>query len=207
VVGLVGGLMLAAVSNVVGLVGRLMLTFECGGVGLLGAVLVLLSSGPATRPAVIDRPARLVQQGLVYTIAGMVAFSFGLVLVGEVGAGLAAGTVGELVAGLGTLLAFGIVFGRTGGLAVALAVGLNSGAAVGPPFAVVALVVGLIFVADSPWLRYLFAALLLARQGDLPRRPAVFMDWAHEAGLMRLSGIAVQFRHREFQTWLATRGQ
>jgi hypothetical protein len=35
----------------------------------------------------------------------------------------------------------------------------------------------------------------------------VFMDWAYEAGLMRLSGIAVQFRHREFQTWLTNRDQ
>jgi hypothetical protein len=67
--------------------------------------------------------------------------------------------------------------------------------------------IGLIFVANSPWPRYLFAAILLAHRGDLPRRPAVFMDWAYQAGLMRLSGIAVQFRHREFQTWLATREQ
>jgi hypothetical protein len=33
------------------------------------------------------------------------------------------------------------------------------------------------------------------------------MDWAYQAGLMRLSGIAIQFRHREFQTWLYTRVQ
>ena len=26
--------------------------------------------------------------------------------------------------------------------------------------------------------------------------------WAYEAGLMRLAGIAVQFRQREFQDWL-----
>jgi hypothetical protein len=28
----------------------------------------------------------------------------------------------------------------------------------------------------------------------------MFLDWPYEAGLVRLSGIAVQFRHREFQT-------
>jgi hypothetical protein len=111
--------------------------------------------------------------------------------------------VGELVAGLAALLAFKLVIGPMGGLAVGLAVGLNShndhpGAL---PFAVVALVVGLIFAAKSPWPRYLFAVLFLAHQGDLPRRPAVFMNWTYQAGLMRLSGIAVQFRHREFQTW------
>ncbi len=36
----------------------------------------------------------------------------------------------------------------------------------------------------------------------VPARPAVFLDWAYSAGLMRLSGIGIQFRHREFQTWL-----
>jgi hypothetical protein len=67
------------------------------------------------------------------------------------------------------------------------------------------LVVGLCIVATSPWPRYLVACLLLARRHELPHRPAVFLDWAYEAGLMRLSGIAVQFRHREFQDWLTRR--
>ncbi len=35
----------------------------------------------------------------------------------------------------------------------------------------------------------------------------MFLDWAYETGLMRLSGIAVQFRHREFQTWLTSHDQ
>ncbi|MGH3624621.1 MAG: hypothetical protein ACRDQ5_23015, partial [Sciscionella sp.] len=47
---------------------------------------------------------------------------------------------------------------------------------------------------------------LLARCGELPLRTAQFLDWAHSAGLMRMAGIAVQFRHREFQEWL-TRAQ
>jgi hypothetical protein len=137
----------------------------------------------------------------------MIAVSLVLVLAGEIGAELSAGVVGELVAGLGALLGFGFAIGPVGGLATAVAVGLNSSMDTGLPFVVVALMVGLIFAANSPWPRYLFAAMLLTRRGDLPRRPAMFMDWAYQAGLMRLSGIAVQFRHREFQTWLATRGQ
>lgn len=44
--------------------------------------------------------------------------------------------------------------------------------------------------------------LLLAHRHQLPHRPAVFLDWAHEAGLVRLARVAVQFRHRDFQDWL-----
>lgn len=36
-------------------------------------------------------------------------------------------------------------------------------------------------------------------------RPARFLDWAHAAGLLRLSGIGIRFRHRELQTWLTDR--
>jgi hypothetical protein len=186
-----------------------MVTLEFSAIGLVGGFMVALGSGPATHPAVIDRPGRLVQQGVIHTIAAMVAFSLVLILVGEAGTGLSAGVVGELVAGLAALLAFGLAVGPAGGIAIGLAVGLNSNNnhPDALPFAVVALVVGLIFAANSPWPRYLFAVLFLTRRGDLPRRPAAFMDWAYEAGLMRLSGIAVQFRHREFQTWLTTRNR
>jgi hypothetical protein len=95
-------------------------------------------------------------------------------------AGLTYGLINELVAGLTVGLVWALVFGFP---------------------------VGFVYVANSPWPRYMITTMILARRGDLPRRPAVFLDWAYGAGLMRLSGIAVQFRHREFQTWLATRDQ
>jgi len=104
----------------------------------------------------------------------------------------AMGLVVGLIAGLGVGFIDGPIDGLVTGLAWALVVGLP---------------VGLVVVANSPWPRYLIATTILARRGDLPRRPAVFLDWAYGAGLMRLSGIAVQFRHREFQTWLTTRSQ
>lgn len=56
---------------------------------------------------------------------------------------------------------------------------------------------------DSPWPRYLLAVRVLARTGALPSRPARFLDWAYEAGLVRLAGTAVQFRHRDLQARLA----
>ncbi|MEU4765871.1 NACHT domain-containing protein [Actinosynnema sp. NPDC023794] len=50
--------------------------------------------------------------------------------------------------------------------------------------------------------RYALAYLVLRRQGRLPSRPGRFLDWAYGAGLVRISGTAVQFRHRDLQAWL-----
>jgi len=151
--------------------------------GLVVGLAGVLAFGLATRPSAIDRPARLVREGLLHTVAVIAAFglTFGLTL------------------GLTLGLAYGLEYGPEYGLALGLKGCLT--------FAVVGIVFGLMFVADSPWPRYMVATRLLARRGDLPRRLAVFLDWAYEAGLIRLSGISAQFRHREFQTWLATRGQ
>ncbi|MFI6979020.1 NACHT domain-containing protein [Embleya sp. NPDC050154] len=52
--------------------------------------------------------------------------------------------------------------------------------------------------------RYL-ALLLCTRRGPrrLPWRLGRFLAWATDAGLLRVSGTAYQFRHRELQEWLA----
>ncbi|KOY53468.1 hypothetical protein ADK59_35485 [Streptomyces sp. XY332] len=44
---------------------------------------------------------------------------------------------------------------------------------------------------------------LLCHRGRLPRRLGRFLRWSHDVGLLRTSGGAYQFRHREFQQWLA----
>ncbi|MEV6734534.1 MULTISPECIES: NACHT domain-containing protein [unclassified Streptomyces] len=51
------------------------------------------------------------------------------------------------------------------------------------------------------WRRY-FATLLCTR-GRLPWRLGRFLAWASDAGLLRISGNAYQFRHRELQDHLA----
>jgi hypothetical protein len=78
--GFVGGLLVAPVATKVAPADRLLVTLKFTAVGLIGSLLVILSSGPATRPTAIDRPSRLVQQGLVYTVASMGAVSLFLVL-------------------------------------------------------------------------------------------------------------------------------
>jgi hypothetical protein len=85
------------------------------------------------------------------------------------------------------------------------AVAFMIGAAGGPDWGVtLGLPLGGLITAMSPWPRYAVAVLTLHRAGALPPRPAHFLNWAYTAGLVRRSGIAVQFRHREYQKWLDT---
>ncbi|MGQ0575430.1 MAG: NACHT domain-containing protein [Pseudonocardia sp.] len=50
--------------------------------------------------------------------------------------------------------------------------------------------------------RYVIAVGLLSARGAVPRRFGRFLDWAYEAGVLGLTGIAVQFRHLELRDWL-----
>ncbi|MER7972307.1 NACHT domain-containing protein [Streptomyces sp. NPDC096080] len=48
-----------------------------------------------------------------------------------------------------------------------------------------------------------YAVFLVYSRGKLPFRLAPFLNWAVTAGLLRYSGPAYQFRHRELEQWLA----
>lgn len=50
--------------------------------------------------------------------------------------------------------------------------------------------------------RYVLAVGILAARGRTPLRLAAFLGWAHHAGLLRTSGTAYQYRHRQLQDWL-----
>lgn len=101
--------------------------------------------------------------------------------------GLWVGLVAGLGFGLWTGLANGMVFGLWFGLAAGLTGGLTGGVS-GPNF------------SSASW-RYM--VFLLCARGRVPFRLARFLDWGCDAGLMRYSGPAYQFRHRELQLWLA----
>ena len=103
-------------------------------------------------------------------------------------------------------IAYGLAIVLAGGLAVGLAVGLAFGLAAGlavglPTGLAVGLVAGLVAGLEI-WIRYLIGCWLGQRNGILPRRVGEFLDWAYRASLLRMSGTAAQFRHRELQTWL-----
>jgi hypothetical protein len=61
-----------------------------------------------------------------------------------------------------------------------------------------------VVTASSPWPRYLLALRAYHREGLLPWRLGHFLDWAHAAGILRLTGTAVQFRHRDLRRHLAS---
>ncbi|MFW6695834.1 NACHT domain-containing protein, partial [Streptomyces sp. MAR4 CNX-425] len=58
-------------------------------------------------------------------------------------------------------------------------------------------------MAAATALRYAVFVCCAAARGRLPLRLGAFLARAYDAGLLRLSGSAYQFRHREFQRWLA----
>ena len=84
--------------------------------------------------------------------------------------------------GLAAGLAAGLVAGGGGGLAGGLAVGL-----------------AFVSVASC---RYLIAVSIAASAQLIPLRFARFLRWAYEAGILRISGNAYQFRHNELRDWL-----
>jgi hypothetical protein len=52
---------------------------------------------------------------------------------------------------------------------------------------------------SSAWTRYHIAVVINWMRGRAPLRFGAFLDWAHDAGLLRVSGVAYQFRHRQLQ--------
>jgi hypothetical protein len=115
---------------------------------------------------------------------------------------LASGTYG-LVAGL----AFGLAFGLAGGMADRLAVGLAGGLAGGISGGfVLGFAIGFAIFAGA-WTRYHITAITNAVRGRSPLRFGDFLDWAVQAGILRVSGVAYQFRHRQLQDWLASPGR
>jgi hypothetical protein len=79
---------------------------------------------------------------------------------------------------------------------------LVSGTAVSSIPLGITLLPALLFTVRSPWLPYFSGTMMRARRDLLPRRPARFLDWAYAAGLTRMSGISIQFRHRDLQNLL-----
>ncbi|MFI7081694.1 NACHT domain-containing protein [Micromonospora sp. NPDC049903] len=65
---------------------------------------------------------------------------------------------------------------------------------------------GAFVLSLQAWLRYVIAMTIMKFRGDLPWRLGAFLDWAYLAGLMRISGIGYQFRHRQLREWFARNG-
>ncbi|MFI6523076.1 NACHT domain-containing protein [Streptomyces uncialis] len=179
---------------------------------LPGWLVVVLSALPAaalTVPAVTPQrwtnPRRAAWTGrrraatgwlVVGVAAGLTAGIMAGVAV-VIAVGLMAGITEEPGTGRRTRAAIrtdarlGLMAGITAGLMAVLLAGIAFGLAVG-------LLIGLVTGAASR--RYL--VFLLCLRGRLPFRLGKFLDWAADAGLLRYSGAAYQYRHRELQHWL-----
>lgn len=86
---------------------------------------------------------------------------------------------------------FGTVVGYSSG---DYAIGLGAGTVGG-------LACGMVWWSEASR-RYLVFVLCARARGRLPWRLMRFLDWAYEAGLLRVSGHAYQFRHHELRAWL-----
>ena len=99
----------------------------------------------------------------------------------------------DLLSGLLAALVFGVVVGTS----AAATMGGWFGLALG-----VASLLTVVLVVNA-WTR--FGIFLLCSRRQLPWRLGTFLHWAYMGGLLRISGNAYQFRHRELQNWLAHR--
>ena len=86
-----------------------------------------------------------------------------------------------------------------------LVYGLLGGLAVGTGMSAFGLAFGLAFGDVYVWVRYFLGVRWAAHRGLCPRRPAVFFDWCLDNGLMRQTGLLLEFRHRELLDWFAKR--
>jgi hypothetical protein len=94
-----------------------------------------------------------------------------------------------LLFGAASGIAFGLTDGPTAGTVAALVVGVWS-------------TVGLAASGARTGRRYLAFVLCSRLYVKTPVRLRTFLDWATSAGILRKSGPAYQFRHRELQQWV-----
>lgn len=193
------------------------------GVGLTGGIVVGLTVGlmvglSGSGMVGSGTPRRIVRDDLVSGVLFVLVMGLLIGLVYGFGIRLAGGIVAGLMVGL----VVGLAGTWTGGSAAArhavlgshyvsvLATGLIGAMMSGPMYGLGAAsgcVAGLMvnFAGGLAGLRYV-ALLLCARRGSavwLPWRLGRFLDWCCEAGLIRVAGMAYQFRHRELQEFLA----
>ena len=160
----------------------------------------LVGSGPETTDVtgVVD----LLVHGLVWGSMTGLVIGLGVALVTTDKPALSERRIirDDALAALTVGLTFALTIALTAGLTVGLPelpVGLVAGFILGLPFG---LGVGIVLAAAT--VRYTCATVLFACKRTFPARPAAFLDWAQDAGLLRVTGAAYQYRHETFRRWL-----
>jgi len=129
-------------------------------------------------------PQDVIQADRKFGVAAGLAFGLGGALAGGFAGALARWLAGRLGAGL---------LPEQGGLPLGIAEGLALGLAFGLAF------------GGASSARYYLGVVVGALRGTRPLGFNAFLDWCCHAGLLRVSGIAYQFRHRQLQDWLVSR--
>jgi hypothetical protein len=161
-------------------------------------MLVVLSGAAGALGGFIDGgPATAVTSGIGATLAATVLFGLGKGIVQIVSPRsiLQNDLIFGSVLGFSVAIAAALPGGLTGGIVSSLK--LNSILSI-PGSALVAVLVavtGGIILGSRAWTRYAFAILMMAPRRRLPWRLMKFLEWSNQAGLLRISGLAYQFRH------------
>lgn len=114
----------------------------------------------------------------------------------------------DLVSGAATVLMPAVLVGLVAGIIGEIRPGGLDGVTAAAAAVTTVVTLGLFFMPmggpGNAGLRYLLLSVCMASR--LPWRPGRFLHWCYtETGLIRVAGIAYQFRHRELQDHLATR--
>ena len=175
--GLAAGLALGLTGRFAdGVAGGLALLLALGLAG--GLVLEIDSHSPHA-----VGPQDVIQADRNFGLAAGLAFGLG----GGLAGGLAGAIARWLAARLGVRL-----LPEQGGLLLGVAEGLALGLAFGLAF------------GGASSARYYLGVVIGALRGTRPMGFSAFLDWCCHAGLLRVSGIAYQFRHRQLQDWLVS---
>jgi hypothetical protein len=108
-----------------------------------------------------------------------------------------------------TALAKALMYGLISGCVLVLILGTKYGITKGFSAALIAtlpMMLGLGIAFGVATGRYAVASLLFGVTGIFPARPTQFLEWARNVGLLRVTGIAYQFRHDTYGEWLVAGG-
>ncbi len=185
----------------------------------MGRVLLATAAGALVTGGVMavisDEPAAGFSDGAVIAVLIVPLLAASALAPRSVAPDQAAGPASLVGLHRQTLRATALRTGLTTALATGLVVGISVGAAEGYPLSLLfgvfsALAVGAIAglttgLASTSWAPYAAATSLLALRRHTPWHLQEFLADAHRRGVLRQSGTAYQFRHRELQRHLARR--
>ena len=104
--------------------------------------------------------------------------------------------------GLGVSIAAALPGGLTGGIAASLHLKAHLTTPGSAVLAVIIAMMGGVVLGSRSWTRYILMLVLVAPGKQVPWQFSYFLLWCYRAGLLRISGVAYEFRHEELRRYL-----